>query len=1628
MTTPLRQLLDKYRKLAPTERDKGTYLEKLSVVFLKNDATMQGQFEDAWLYTDWAKLQGFGGKDIGIDVVAKVRDSNRFCAIQCKFYADGAVIQKSDTDSFFANANQDCFERTMFIDTTNKKWSSNAIEQAEKQEKPCTIIGIPQLEASNIDWSKFNWEETAETFAKKDPRPHQVDALAAVKKGLITEGQDRGKVIMACGTGKTFTGLQFAEDADLAGVGKRVLFLVPSLALMSQTIREWYNDARIPLRSFAVCSDSEVGKRQNSKEDIAGSTKLDIEIPATTNYVKIASEAKPDAPDKLTVIFSTYQSIEAISKAQNIEGLQEFDLIICDEAHRTTGAKLDDEDESDFVKVHDNYFIKGKKRIYMTATPRVYSADVKSTAKEVNATVYSMDDEEKFGRDLFVRGFGWAVENKLLTDYKVLVLAIDEGVVSASVQNRLKESEHELKLDDATKIIGCYKALTKAGIKDDLGNDPHPMTRALAFCKDIASSKMVADEFGKVVNEYLTSELGSENLADAEQLDCQLNHVDGTMGAKERGKFLDWLKEDTENKCRILTNAKCLSEGVDVPALDAIMFMHPRKSQIDVVQSVGRVMRRAEGKQMGYVIIPVGIPAGIEPDKALDDNARYKVVWQILNALRSHDERLEAKLNQAALGEDISSHIEVIAISNQLPIKAETKEKNMDLGGGSAKNDEEKTKEPKEKTQEQLKLALDEVTKAILAKIVKKCGNRSYWSDWSSKLAKIAEAYITRITALVEKEGSQEQKTFNEFLAEIRDDLNESISKDDAIEMLAQHMITKPVFDALFEGYDFAHKNPVSKAMESVLDVLFANNLETESSELNGFYESVRKNVAGVKDGKVKQDIIRELYDNFFKVGFKRLQQKLGIVYTPVEVVDFIIHSVNDALQNEFGQTLGSKGVHILDPFTGTGTFITRLLQSGLIKPEELEHKFKNEIHANEIVLLAYYIAAINIEAAYHSIQGGDYTPFEGICLTDTFLMTKGHKDLLGDLMVENSSRRTNQMKLDIRVIMGNPPYSKGQTTANENNANVSYPVLDKRIEETYSKYSTATNKNALYNSYIRAMRWASDKLGDAGVMAFVSGAGWFDGNALDGLRKCLVDEFASIYVFHLRGNINKSIMQGGSSEEGGNVFGQGSKTPITISVLVKNPNATEKGKIYFHDIGSNLSEKEKLSKIHKLSSIDGISKNSGWRILTPNSKFKWDKFGDDEFDNYISLGDKKDKSSKVLFENYSNGIKTNRDLWLYNCSRLVLKSNVAKTIEFFNVEVARYSKYIENNTDKEQISVENFIDSDPTKISWSRAFRENVSRKKLLKQKESAITNCAYRPFTKSNLFYQRELINDVAQMEKIFPRGDEVNQVICINAPTSERGYSVLMSGGIPDLNFAHAGQCFPLYLYDQPEAEGLFAGSNEYKRRDAITNYGLKHFQNAYPDDIITKEDIFYYIYGLLHSEDYRTRFAENLKDQLPRIPCVKSANDFWCFVSAGRALGEMHVNFETYERFPIEIKQGSLDRAVIDDEKKYFRVEKMKYGGKIGDKDKSTIIYNSNITIQNIPLEAYDYVVNGKPAIDWVVERQCVKTDKDSGIVNDANDYANETMNNPRYPLELLARVINLSLRTMEIVRNLPKLDI
>lgn len=1622
----LQKALDIIRAQATSTTELGTAFEKLCKVFLENDATQTQQYSQVWHYSDWAKdKDGYSGADIGIDLVAKLRDEDGYCAIQCKFYQSDHTISKEDLNSFISAAATKDFNRLLLLDTSTQSIGKNAQAVFDNLTQEYVRIHLAELEQSRIDWLTYIREDRVRLHSQKTPRDHQVKALKAVREGLSEA--DRGKVIMACGTGKTYTSLLIAEE--LAGIGKRVLYMVPSLALMSQTVREWKNDAVTDFTAFSACSDVKVGKRTSSSDDTIEVSLNDLAFPATTDPSKLAAQVKNADPEKMTVVFSTYQSIDVISASQFDHGMEEFDLIICDEAHRTTGATIVGDDESNFVRIHKNESVKGKKRLYMTATPRIFGELAKQKADDGEVALASMDDADTFGEVLFHRGFGWAVENNLLTDYKVVVLAIDEGLVSERVHRSFTEGA-ELKLDDATKMIGCYKALAKIGFKEGkIGEDdspPQPMKRALAFCQNIALSKMFSQEFMTVVNEYVENEDIDEQYKT--DLEVELHHVDGTFNAEQRNERLNWLKDDTEDDiCRVLTNARCLSEGVDVPALDAIMFLHPRKSQIDVVQSVGRVMRRAEGKDLGYVILPITVAPGVSPEKALNDNEKYKVVWQILNALRAHDERFDSTINRIGLGEDVSDKLEIVGVGANDELEATTavvedvkpkpKPKQDDEEEGNLGEEEKDL--PEEPEEEQLAFVLDDLSAAIKAKIVDKCGTRDYWENWASDIAKIAQTHITRINSIVLNSGTPERAAFMAFVEEIRDDLNPEISETDAVEMLAQHLITKPVFDSLFQGHKFTTENAVSKAMETVLGQLYDHNVKNESDTLHKFYESVRRRAQDIVTSTGRQTLVLELYDRFFRNAFPTMTQKLGIVYTPVEVVDFILHSVNDVLKDEFGKTLGDQGVHILDPFSGTGTFITRLLHSGLITKEALPYKYKNEIHANEIVLLAYYIACINVEAVYQDIvKENQYQPFNGMVLTDTFQLYEQDKDMIANLLPDNSNRRTAQKERDVTVVVGNPPYSAGQTSANDDAANASYPNLDAKIEMTYVADSKSSSKKDLYDSYIRAFRWATDRIGEEGVIGFVSGAAWVDRGFASGMRKHLSGEFSSIYIINLRGDIRKNMLSQGKAEEGENVFGQGSMTSIAITILSKGGKAQNEG-IYYYDIGNGKTKSEKLTMLNSFGSIRTLIDNSKLTKLEPDENYDWVGQRDKKFSKFIVVGDKRGVEEIRIFSNYSLGINTNRDAWSFNFSQKCVGKNIKILIDTYNSELDLGKTYKEATKDSK-------------KIKWSSSLEAHFNRKKSINFSEEKIVNAVYRPFVKSKLYIGKMLVHRMGQLNSIFSDKYATNKVISLSGVGSRSGFSCLMVDQIPSLDMVEKAQCFPLNLisYSDPE-NGLFSvnmSKDTPSITDGISSDGYGHFQSAYPENFFSKEDLFYYIYGILHSNDYRERFKNNLSKELPRIPAVNKFEDFMAFSEAGRILGDLHVNYEAVEPYQVTIKEGDLNLAHIPDPKMFYRVKKMKFGGKRGSIDKTTVIYNSQITMQDIPLEAYEYVVNGKPALEWVMERQVVKIDKASGITNDANDYANETMNNPAYPLELFQRVITVSLETMKIVKSLPKLDI
>lgn len=1060
-----------------------------------------------------------------------------------------------------------------------------------------------------------------------------------------------------------------------------------------------------------------------------------------------------------------------------------------------------------------------------------------------------------------------------------------------------------------------------------------------------------------------------------------------------------------------------------MPSLDAVLFLSSRSSQVDVVQSVGRVMRNfrkgKDGeKKYGYIIIPIVVPSDVKPEDVLNNNKYFATVWSILNALRSHDDSFNAEVNKIALNKNKTSKVIVggpgIGKSSL---------------GSSQDNNDAKAIEDAEVAR-QLELRFGEIQAGIYAKLVEKCGDRDYWENWSKKVGLIARKFIERINKLVTSIPNLKSE-FETFVKGLQDNLNPSVNKEQAIEMLAQHLISQPVFDALFQNYNFINNNAVSRSMHRMIEQLEeVGGFKKDTAELEQFYDSVRINVGNIDNLEGKQTVIKNLYEKFFKGAFPLTVEKLGIVYTPVECVDFIIHSVNDILKREFNSSLSDENVHIIDPFTGTGTFITRLLQSGLIKPEDMERKYLSEIHCNEIVLLAYYIADVNIEAVYHDLMKPDhYVNYDGICLTDTFqLAESSQQTLTEEFFKENSEEVLRQKRVPIRVIIGNPPYSVGQKSANDNAQNLSYPVLDTRIADTYAAKSSANLTKALYDSYIKAFRWATDRIADnpdGGIVAFISNGSWLDGNTQDGFRACLEKEFTDIYVLNLRGNQRTSGEL--SRKEGGKIFGGGSRTPISITFLVKNPaKAGKKATIHYHDIGDYLTREQKLDLVKKFKSVHGRSID--WKIIEPTDRHDWINQRDGVFDSLLPLFPEKKFESKShsLFTTYSLGIATNKDPFLYDSSTFSLKEKVDNMIQFYNSERETLSA----NPNYE-------LNTDATQIVWTDAFRNSALRQISFELQSDSFAIGMYRPFFKQNLCYQKELIQRTYQQTKIFPTANSENLVITLSGTGGNKDFSCLITDSIPDLQLLFNGQCFPLYWYEENKAQeqSLFDfgtdSSDKYIRRDGITDWILKEVRKRFGNSkAITKEHIFYYVYGILHSPQYRERFTADLKKSLPRIPIVDNVQDFMAFYKAGKELAELHINYESVKSSE-EVTVKGIDDGVSD-AFDFYAVDKMVFG-KVRNEDgklipnKSRIIYNGNITIENIPAKAYEYIVNGKSAIEWIMERYQITIDKKSQIKNNPNDWSKEH-GNPTYIYDLLLSIISVSVKTVDIIKKLPNLEL
>ena len=1493
--------------------DLGRRFERMTRDFFATDNHYRNRFSKVWMWMDWPDRDG---GDTGIDLVAEQRDG-ALCAIQCKCYADDGSLDLKQVSNFLAKSASLSIPHKILV-YTGDMITSNAKTLLENSK--CQIMTLDHFRDSSVGWSGF---PKISTKRPKALRPHQEVAVSDTVNGL--DKHDRGQLIMACGTGKTLASLHVAERR--CRKGGIVLYLVPSISLILQSMREWSDNSNICHYYLAVCSDKTTGEDGSITE---------LEAPVSTDADTLMPYLEQRPSGALTVVFSTYHSLGVVRRA--MKGA-EFDLILCDEAHRTTGA----EDKSFFTDVHQDSKVKAKKRLYMTATPRVYSDAVLARTGRV---VYSMDDENKYGPKLHRLSFAEAVRKGILSDFRVKIAIVPADKVDKEFQQSVGGKEKSMPLDERTLLAAVWHGINHP----DDEKKPKLLQRVIAFANRIDRSMMFA---GRTKDKNNVDRSFEGVVAAYEKWNptghrTEVDHIDGKTKALQRRDRMRWLDGSVHDPktCRVLSNARCLAEGIDVPALDGVVFLNPRKSRVDVVQSVGRVMRKTEDKKYGYVILPVAIPAGLEYHEALNDNKTFKIVWQVLNALRSHDEDFGHEINRLILDKNTeTTGLPRISVSVL---------------------DESADGEP-----------LTKFFSSIKSKLVEKVGDINYYDKYGEKLGAAASTIEARIRNRL-KSDPKSRREVEMLHTDLTEMVGGSVTLDATVQIIAHHIVLSRVFDYLFSGEFTAH-NPIAKVLDTVAKKI---GMQEELRDLAGFYEDVCHELDGIRTRVARQNFIKKIYGNFFASADKKAADKHGIVYTPVEVIDFIIHSVDYLLKTHFGVCLNDRSVKVLDPFAGTGTFLTRLLESGLIDNNMYE-KYKHDMFAGELMLLAYYVATVNIETTYSSLRRGNkYVPFDGISYTDTLQINPRYRGKVRHRQEQHKlssqfrvahERIKHQRGSHVHVIMGNPPYSVGQKSYNDENQNITYPDLDDRIKNTYLVKTTTRNKVSLYDSYTRSLRWASDRIGDAGIVAVITNAGFLRSNAGEGIRVSLVEEFSEIWCFDLRGNAREKGEK--RKKEGDGIFGEGSRAATAITILVKNPR-THDCVIRYSNIGNYLTREKKLEIIRDDRSVDGIS---DWQIIEPDKYHDWLDQRRGDFTKYRPLGDsctKSNKTDRSIFAMYSNGIKTHRDAWVYNSSKTDLAKTMQRHIDYCN---------------KQDLNNPNI---DPKQAKWTSTLSVRLRRTKspFVKAK---IRTALYRPFFTQYLYYDHVYNEALYQTSKFFPQNHSENLAICV--PYKFTGeFSAFVTDVTPDLQLNFNSQCFPLYVYEQ--------GSKKVN----ITDHALAEYQVHYGDESIDQKDIFYYVYGILHHLGYKKKFANNLTRELPHIPM---APDFKAFSNAGRSLSDLHLDFETCPRYDLGSPKFNP--------KKFDNLSFGKKSSTMGDgrqvNDHSVIKASGQLLFENVP--ETEYRVNQKTPLEWVVDRYCVTTDVESGITND-----------PCTGTDIVAvieRAVHVGLESERIIKSLPK---
>lgn len=1600
----------------PEKDAKGNALEDLTKIYIKT--TWRSLGAEVWKWREAGNpLNPEMKGDTGCDLVVKTRDGNLYM-VQCKNHSESTLTKDG---AHLSNIFQLAAENDIPKERVIFAYLAKGISHYAEDTLETAGIRIDEDDFDPIDWAPFF--EKGKKKAGKDLRPYQKEAVEACIEGFKAEEEGGkpqiGKLIMACGTGKTFTSLSLVKELSKDGP-YNVLFLAPSIALVSQTFREWTCEEDIA--SVVVCSDSTASKKKrNSGEEEEIDERLqDVPFPVSTDSGTISQSWKTalESDYRLHVVFSTYQSIEAVKEFQEKSGVR-FDLTICDEAHRTAS-----EEGSLFSQAVDPDYIETQKKLFMTATPKIYcdkkaarkqKAAKREEDKEERPEFYSMDDEEKYGPEFFRFGFGEAVDQGWLCDYRVLILAMREGGINPKIrdvisgteaakaemqalvkkrdgkkkeesrraaQKKLEEFENELSTL-AGKIQGAYIDLSdleasnqgevgkafdnvvsfrEVGAGSDPSNlkEPRFAHSAIGFASKINTSKIIKQTFSDPAFPAI-----------GPKIECR--HIDGGTRSDRRLEDLSWLKQgEKDDEIRLITNAQCLSEGVDVPALDAVVFFEKKVSQIGIIQAVGRVMRKAPGKEFGYIILPVILQDAQDPEGALEKNDEFARIWEILQSMRSVDERLDAKIN-------------TLYLSKKGRLKKAKKKQAEDSAAPQ---------------QAELPLEFDkQLQKSLVSFILSKCGSSMYWEDWVENISGSVQNMINEIDELADTPAIKPK--FEEFRGNLSKTLHKEQTKEDAVNLIAQFIVTRPVFSILFPASDF-DSNPISRALEGIADDFkdAYKAYDKELGELKFSMEQAAKAVA--KDPGARKRLVKNFYEKFYQKVFPKEADANGIVYTPEPVVDFMIKETDRLLQRNFGKKLQDEGVQILDPFSGTGTFVTRLLDKGLgvIDDDHVGEKYEKEIWANEIMPTAYYISTLNIEDAMKQ-RTGEAKSFPGAVLTDTFRISEAKGMLDASLFSQNSDRENEEEDKKIWAIISNPPYSKDQGNVNKNNRHSRYDALDNKIFSTYKTRQDATDTHALNDSYIRAFRWASDRLKDKGIVAFITNAGWLRTKAGSGIRRSFVEEFSDIYVYDLKG---RSRRLRGLLTEGENIFGI--ETPVAITFLVKNPDSGHKGQIHYVSTPDFASKEEKLRLLEKAK-----DKEPAWESLTIDGFGDWFDKRDNSFYSLLPMGitKNKDKANSGIFNTWSLGLTTGRDPWLYSFNKEYLLHNVDIFEDFFNQELAKWKEWrAGGGRGKAEDVAENVVRQDPTKIKWSDTMYQLLDKITMLLESNACyIRTALYRPFTKKCLYCDKLLLNRTYQQLSLFPESDSKNLEICVPA-IGANTFTCLISALVPDLNLLPSSgcQCFPLYRYQESKF-----GQEGYEKRSAITDQALKMFREVCGDTLDSdpdeaKEQIFYYIYGLLHSKEYREKYQDTLSKDLPRIPF---SSHFREFEKAGRELATFHVGYEeapkSDEVVPVGEPEGEITKMRLD-------------------KEHGVLAVNKNLSFKNIPQEALEYKVNGRSPLEWIVDQYKVKTDKDSGITSNPND---SPISDIDYVSDLIPRLVTVSIRTQEIVNSLPQID-